>query len=920
MNMKTLSGKVEVMGKRVMVLIIFTVLCWVVSGASMMGGWASASMEKSNPTRATGADEGPIPALAAYYTKIDSGEDFERHSRTGEYADIVVSLTDGRFVFWRGASYLPYWETSRGRWYVDEVVPRSGDGNERMPDKVNMYSHVRIIENSPKRVVVHWRYLPQFTSGNPKTNEDHTKFVDEYFTIAPDGNVIRTIRRGTERYDDWVDPLKVKTQTFKLTSDGIGDVKAVNPDSSGAPEPVDGNPVKTGVVRSPIAWWKFDEGAGGTTVESVSGQKCTISGHKSHWKNGISGAALQFDGYTSMVSMPEAPSPTGNLTIEAWIAIGARPWELVPIIQRGGVSDGYFVGVDNTQYAGNEARFTFKVHDGTKWTGIVCNIEIEVFRWMHIAGTFDRDTGVVYLYIDGKRVDGEDTEDESAVMPEGIIQIGKGEDQVYDMGLLSSFGFDGLIDEIRIYDAVLSEEEVKQAYSYLKPADAISDNPDMQRRVFPTGITTGRFGARYTRLQYYETWDSLFRFGDHADVVVEFDETPVKFIFWRGPAYTPMIVSPDGYWYTNEFNEDWHREETQGRGCAEPMSDKQCHYGHVRILENTPARVVIYWRYPQVTVDHWQPNYNDSTGWGDWSDWYYYIYPDGVACKKMINWSTNWIPDETREEPFPREYQETKVVFSPGQSPDEVIEPYETLTLATRDGWSRSYDWADGPPRRFGSVPDVEIQIVNLVGIYDAFTIEDVFEWFVYSGGDVGYSQYPLCNHWPCAQIKSDGSFCWHNDRAHATGLSQLPPEVYDSGDIWQERIMLEGMSSQSLAELRTLASSWMSALTVSDTRSCTSQGYDRSQRAYILTAHDSAMSFRINASKNSPVVNPCFVVEKWESDASASLEIDGEIQKSGPSFRQGTIRDTDGTRTLIIWVKYGSISTTDFTLSRSSL
>jgi len=46
----------------------------------------------------------------AYYTKIDSGEAFEKYSRTGPYADIVVELGEGKFVFWRGSSYLPYWD------------------------------------------------------------------------------------------------------------------------------------------------------------------------------------------------------------------------------------------------------------------------------------------------------------------------------------------------------------------------------------------------------------------------------------------------------------------------------------------------------------------------------------------------------------------------------------------------------------------------------------------------------------------------------------------------------------------------------------------------------------------------------------------------------------------------------------------
>ena len=47
-----------------------------------------------------------------------------------------------------------------------------------------------------------------------------------------------------------------------------------------------------------------------------------------------------------------------------------------------------------------------------------------------------------------------------------------------------------------------------------------------------------------------------------------------------------------------------------------------------------PARVVVHWRYPLVDVLHVLANHRDDTGWGDWADWYYYIYPDGGAAKQ----------------------------------------------------------------------------------------------------------------------------------------------------------------------------------------------------------------------------------------------------------------------------------------------
>jgi hypothetical protein len=103
--------------------------------------------------------------FCAYYTKIDSGQDWEKSSRTGRYADVVVNCgTFGEMVFWCGSSYLPYWKTEKGQWYVPEIVERRGDGKAPMPDRHNRYSYIRIIEATAEQVVVDWRYVPDFSN------------------------------------------------------------------------------------------------------------------------------------------------------------------------------------------------------------------------------------------------------------------------------------------------------------------------------------------------------------------------------------------------------------------------------------------------------------------------------------------------------------------------------------------------------------------------------------------------------------------------------------------------------------------------------------------------------------------------------------------------------------------------------------
>lgn len=107
--------------------------------------------------------------FGAYYTKVNAGQDWEAYSRTGNHADVVVKLSaaGGELIFWRGSSYLPYWKTSRGRWNFPEIIPRTGNGSNAMPDKANVYSHADIIQNNPDEIIIQWRYLSSFAEGNP---------------------------------------------------------------------------------------------------------------------------------------------------------------------------------------------------------------------------------------------------------------------------------------------------------------------------------------------------------------------------------------------------------------------------------------------------------------------------------------------------------------------------------------------------------------------------------------------------------------------------------------------------------------------------------------------------------------------------------------------------------------------------------
>ncbi|HIJ72147.1 MAG TPA: hypothetical protein HPP87_12430 [Planctomycetes bacterium] len=190
--------------------------------------------------------------FGAYYTRLAFSD-----KHTGKFADVVVRLDGlgGQIIFPRQSSYLPLWKNNNGAWYFDQLVPRKGDGDGIRPDALNKYSYVRVIENKSQRVIVHFRYMPDFDNVAPEG------VVHEHFTILPSGKITRTIRKGTKRFDDFIDPKNVTIQTIQLEANGIKQLSLIEAKPQHADgEPVIGNPAKKVCAKRPIAWWKFDEG------------------------------------------------------------------------------------------------------------------------------------------------------------------------------------------------------------------------------------------------------------------------------------------------------------------------------------------------------------------------------------------------------------------------------------------------------------------------------------------------------------------------------------------------------------------------------------------------------------------------------------------------------------------------------------
>ncbi|MEE9365382.1 MAG: LamG-like jellyroll fold domain-containing protein, partial [Dehalococcoidales bacterium] len=186
-------------------------------------------------------------------------------------------------------------------------------------------------------------------------------------------------------------------------------------------------------------WWKLDEGQGTTAVD--------WSGHDNHgtlvgdpqWVAGYDGVALELDGsdwldYGNKLQITEA------ITIACWI----RP--------AGFSGDRGFVARDGgyaLKSSSDHLRFTtpgILDHDGL-------NTILETGTWQHVAATFQPEqTGGLVFYINGVETERMNS---SAMSPgTGPFRIGNNQ--------WSQF-YVGLIDDVRVYNKVLTEEEIQQA-------------------------------------------------------------------------------------------------------------------------------------------------------------------------------------------------------------------------------------------------------------------------------------------------------------------------------------------------------------------------------------------------------------------------------------------------------------------------
>jgi hypothetical protein len=207
--------------------------------------------------------------------------------------------------------------------------------------------------------------------------------------------------------------------------------------------------IETPPSQYPIAAYSFGEGEGGIVQDAFRGHDGTVEG--AEWvEGGKFGGALRFDREAEdIVSIPDAKDLrlSGSFTLEAWVKPEENEYWM-PVVNK--ETEGF---VSYQLYAGGETPGLAEGYVANRdWDFSIAAAPeaLPVNAWTHLALVCDGEH--LSLYEDGELVDTAPAC--SSQQSEGDLLIGGNE----------VFGeyFDGLIDEVRVYDRALSALEIEE--------------------------------------------------------------------------------------------------------------------------------------------------------------------------------------------------------------------------------------------------------------------------------------------------------------------------------------------------------------------------------------------------------------------------------------------------------------------------
>ena len=201
-----------------------------------------------------------------------------------------------------------------------------------------------------------------------------------------------------------------------------------------------------------VAWYRFEEGLGTTTVDSSpQGKDGTVETGASFTTGKVGTYAMDFDGVSGRVSLPSSTILCGKdaMTFATFIKRDANGDAIIFDKDQNGVRQVYIY-----EFLGN-IRCALYGEGATEADSFFSAAQIGIGTWKHFAVVWDKNAGgQVSAYINGVEVTygAQATLSQSLRVCRSVGSIGA--------GTTGSFPFNGQMDDLRIYDRALSTSEL----------------------------------------------------------------------------------------------------------------------------------------------------------------------------------------------------------------------------------------------------------------------------------------------------------------------------------------------------------------------------------------------------------------------------------------------------------------------------
>lgn len=150
-------------------------------------------------------------------------------------------------------------------------------------------------------------------------------------------------------------------------------------------------------------------------------------------------------------------------TISTWIYIPKKINKYQTIIEKGSTNEGWEYGLYLNSR--NKVRFVIYPYSGiSEYSSVTSKVNLKTERWYHILGIFN-DNSNISLYINNE-IDNYSLEfNENYKYSKGTSNLTIGIRKGWGSHADPTYQFNGKIDDIRIYNNVLSEEEITKLYT-----------------------------------------------------------------------------------------------------------------------------------------------------------------------------------------------------------------------------------------------------------------------------------------------------------------------------------------------------------------------------------------------------------------------------------------------------------------------